>query len=73
MKHSQRGVISLLCSIFLANQGAGEASEEGRELAWVRNSYLFELFTLHLLEVSLLNLKVVASGPCILKIEYVRE
>ncbi|XXG45220.1 hypothetical protein AAC387_Pa02g0356 [Persea americana] len=34
MKHSQRGVISLLCSIFLANQGAGEASGEGRELAW---------------------------------------
>ncbi|GAB4831221.1 hypothetical protein Ancab_005232 [Ancistrocladus abbreviatus] len=28
-KEAQRGVIPLLCSIFLANQGAGEAAEEG--------------------------------------------
>nr|XP_043622175.1 LOW QUALITY PROTEIN: wings apart-like protein 1 [Erigeron canadensis] len=27
-------VIPLLCSIFLANQGAGEAAEEGRQSAW---------------------------------------
>ncbi|KAI3716925.1 hypothetical protein L1987_68161 [Smallanthus sonchifolius] len=27
-------VIPLLCSIFLANQGAGEAAEEGRQAAW---------------------------------------
>ncbi|KAL5994521.1 hypothetical protein ACLOJK_024574 [Asimina triloba] len=30
-------VIPLLCSIFLANQGAGEAAEEGRQLEWVRS------------------------------------
>ena len=28
-------VIPLLCSIFLANQGAGEAAEEGRQSVWV--------------------------------------
>ena len=27
-----RDVIPLLCSIFLANQGAGEAAEEGRNM-----------------------------------------
>ncbi|KAK9064243.1 hypothetical protein SSX86_015623 [Deinandra increscens subsp. villosa] len=27
-------VIPLLCSVFLANQGAGEAAEEGRQPAW---------------------------------------
>ncbi|KAI3823924.1 hypothetical protein L1987_05369 [Smallanthus sonchifolius] len=27
-------VIPLLCSIFLANQGAGDAAEEGRQAAW---------------------------------------
>ncbi|KAI7738161.1 hypothetical protein M8C21_007544 [Ambrosia artemisiifolia] len=27
-------VIPLLCSVFLANQGAGEAAEEGRQSAW---------------------------------------
>lgn len=32
-RHSN--VIPLLCSIFLANQGAGEAAEEGRALALV--------------------------------------
>ncbi|KAI3456310.1 hypothetical protein Pfo_012973 [Paulownia fortunei] len=30
----QRDVISLLCSIFLANQGAGEAAGEGKCLSW---------------------------------------
>lgn len=33
-KTCHRDVISLLCSIFLANQGAGEADGEGRQLAW---------------------------------------
>lgn len=73
MKHSQTGLISLLCSIFLANQGAGEASGEGTDFAWVRSVDLFELFPLHLLDVALFNLKVTASGPCILNIEYVRR
>ncbi|KAG8385603.1 hypothetical protein BUALT_Bualt03G0062300 [Buddleja alternifolia] len=30
----QKDVISLLCSIFLANQGAGEAAGEGKYLSW---------------------------------------
>nr|XP_016440924.1 PREDICTED: uncharacterized protein LOC107766628 [Nicotiana tabacum] len=31
---SQTDVIPLLCAIFLANQGAGEAAEEGKSLQW---------------------------------------
>ncbi|MCL7030553.1 hypothetical protein MKW94_020234 [Papaver nudicaule] len=31
---SHADVIPLLCSIFLANQGAGEAAEEGNQLTW---------------------------------------
>ncbi|KAJ4975736.1 hypothetical protein NE237_000842 [Protea cynaroides] len=33
-KESRRDVIPLLCTIFLANQGAGEAAEDGRLLPW---------------------------------------
>ncbi|KAF9608349.1 hypothetical protein IFM89_009284 [Coptis chinensis] len=33
-KKSRRDVIPLLCSIFLANQGAGETSGEGKLLPW---------------------------------------
>ncbi|KAF8413908.1 hypothetical protein HHK36_001904 [Tetracentron sinense] len=36
-EESRRDVIPLLCSIFLANQGAGEAAGEGRDLPWVSN------------------------------------
>ncbi|XP_038690884.1 wings apart-like protein 1 isoform X1 [Tripterygium wilfordii] len=33
-EESHRDVISLLCSIFLANRGAGDASEEGNTVSW---------------------------------------
>ncbi|XP_058078033.1 wings apart-like protein 1 [Magnolia sinica] len=33
-EENNRDVIPLLCSIFLANQGAGEAAGEGRQLEW---------------------------------------
>ncbi|KAG6694604.1 hypothetical protein I3843_09G057200 [Carya illinoinensis] len=33
-EESQTDVIPLLCSIFLANQGAGEGAEEGEHLPW---------------------------------------
>lgn len=33
-KESSADLIPLLCSIFLANQGAGEAAGEGRQLSW---------------------------------------
>nr|XP_027111754.1 uncharacterized protein LOC113730948 [Coffea arabica] len=33
-KESSTDLIPLLCSIFLANQGAGEAAGEGRQLSW---------------------------------------
>ena len=32
-------VIPLLCSIFLANQGAGEAAGEGPVLSWVSKPF----------------------------------
>ncbi|KAC9975343.1 hypothetical protein E3N88_45006 [Mikania micrantha] len=35
-------VIPLLCSIFLANQGAGEAAEEERQLAWNNEDLVLE-------------------------------
>ncbi|KAL2473267.1 WAPL (Wings apart-like protein regulation of heterochromatin) protein [Forsythia ovata] len=34
MEEDRKGVIPLLCSIFLANQGAGEATGEGKCLSW---------------------------------------
>ncbi|KAJ0693584.1 putative wing apart-like protein [Helianthus annuus] len=34
MEYEITDVIPLLCSIFLANQGAGEAAEEGRQSSW---------------------------------------
>lgn len=34
LEYELTDVIPLLCSIFLANQGAGEAAEEGRQSAW---------------------------------------
>ncbi|KAL8248194.1 hypothetical protein R6Q59_005062 [Mikania micrantha] len=34
LEHEITDVIPLLCSIFLANQGAGEAAEEGRHSTW---------------------------------------
>ncbi|XP_075666383.1 wings apart-like protein 1 [Castanea sativa] len=33
-EENQRDVIPLLCSIFLANQGAGEGADEGKILTW---------------------------------------
>lgn len=36
-KASRKDVIPLLCSIFLANQGAGEAVHEGKVMPWVSN------------------------------------
>lgn len=37
-EENHRDVIPLLCSIFLMNQGAGDASGEGNTVAWVSNS-----------------------------------
>ncbi|KAL2523920.1 WAPL (Wings apart-like protein regulation of heterochromatin) protein [Abeliophyllum distichum] len=34
MEEDRKGVIPLLCSIFLANQGVGEATGEGKCLSW---------------------------------------
>ena len=34
---SRKDVIPLLCSIFLANQGAGDAAGEGNMVSWVSN------------------------------------
>jgi len=34
---SRKDVIPLLCSIFLANQGAGDAAGEGNIVSWVSN------------------------------------
>ena len=34
---SRKDVIPLLCSIFLANQGAGDAAGEGSIVSWVSN------------------------------------
>lgn len=39
----ESNVISLLCSIFSANHGAGEAAGEDKCLSWVRNCLVFFL------------------------------
>ncbi|MFS8020341.1 putative wing apart-like protein [Helianthus anomalus] len=41
MEYEITDVIPLLCSIFLANQGACEAAEEGRQSSWVSALVLF--------------------------------
>ncbi|KAF6155795.1 hypothetical protein GIB67_039126 [Kingdonia uniflora] len=38
----QRDVIPLLCSIFLSNQGAGEAAEEGKLMPWDADAAMVE-------------------------------
>lgn len=48
-ENESRDVIPLLCSIFLANHGAGEAAEEGRNLASVSLQFLYYIISLLLL------------------------
>lgn len=57
-RHSN--VIPLLCSIFLANQGAGEAAEEGRALTLV--SYTGVIMLCNLCDVRLVFILLTKSS-----------
>ncbi|CAI9772849.1 unnamed protein product [Fraxinus pennsylvanica] len=48
-EEDRKDVIPLLCSIFLANQGAGEATGEGKCLSWDDDDSLLEAYAALLL------------------------